>query len=317
VVTANSVWRVGFVLPAPLPPQLLEALELRADAVSLVVHETDVREEPRSWRVFLYFSNFPDLEALRAELAQLLAPWGGLPDTLATTLVPGEDWVRAATMARGPLRVGGYFVHGAADRERLPEDAIGIEIEAGLAFGTGEHESTRGCLLALDWLASRRLPERILDLGTGSGILAIAAARTWPGARVLAIDSDPLAVRVARANVEQNGVAARVEVQQGSGYAGIFLRRRAPFDLVLANLLAEPLIDLARGLRDHLAPGGMAVLSGMLDRQAEAVLRAHRVLGFRLWQRFELEPWVTLLLRRPYRRLARSRLPSRRRLQPH
>lgn len=292
-----DVWRTGFVLDRPPPPELAAALEELAGAVSIFAHEVDDELEPRSWRVDLFFEGMPDPAELRATLEALLKPHGFELDGLATTAVLEEDWVRAAAAQRGPVRIGRYFVHGAADRGRIPADAIALEIEAGLAFGSGEHESTRGCLLALDWLASRHRPRRVLDVGTGSGILAIAAAKTWP-CRVLAVDIDRIAVAVAAENAALNGVAARVEVRLADGYRSPFVRRAAPFDLVFENILADPLIAMARELRGHLAPGGHAILAGLLDRQAAAVLRAHLPLGLHLVQRFDLGRWTTLVLRR-------------------
>jgi ribosomal protein L11 methyltransferase len=174
---------------------------------------------------------------------------------------------------------------------------VPIRLDAGQAFGSGEHDSTRGCLLALDRLAGRRRLKRVLDLGCGAGILAIAAAKCWP-ARILAADNDPIAIAVARGNAERNGVASRVRCLQSDGYDSVVLRRSGPFDLILANILAEPLCDMARATARHLAPGGTAVLSGLLDRQADAVVAAHRPWGLRLRETIGRAPWVTLVLGR-------------------
>lgn len=296
----TDVWRVGFVLRRPPPPELVGELEERAEAVSVFAHEVDDGLDALSWRVDLFFSGMADAAALRAELSDLLGRYGFELGDFATTLVLEDDWVRRAAAQRGPIRIGRYFVHGAAERDRVPADAVGLEIEAGLAFGSGEHESTRGCLLALDRLARRRTPRRVLDVGTGSGILAVAAARTWP-CRVLAVDIDRIAVAVAAENAVLNGVAGRVTVVAGDAFRCPQVRRRAPYDLVLANILADPLIAMAPDLRLHLRPGGDAVLSGLLDRQAPAVLRAYRALGLHPVDRIDLGRWTTLVLRRSVR----------------
>jgi ribosomal protein L11 methyltransferase len=200
-------------------------------------------------------------------------------------------------------------VHGAHDRAGIPPNRIGIEIEAALAFGTGHHGTTRGCLLALDRmcksLAGGAAPPRILDLGTGSGVLAIAAARVWR-TRVLATDIDAAAVRVARANARLNRVGPLVEVVQAAGVAAPATRARAPFDLVFANILLEPLQRLAAPLTKIVAPGGRVVLSGLLTAQANAALAAYH--GFRLERRIVLDGWTTVVLtRRPRTSIARRR----------
>lgn len=292
-----DVWRVGFVLPEAPPPELVQALEERAEAVSVFAHEVDDTLEASSWRIDLFFTGMPDPAALRRELEDLLAPYGLAPGDFATTLLLADDWVRQAAAQRGPVRVGRYFVHGAAERDRVPPDSVPLEIEAGLAFGSGEHESTKGCLLALDWLAGRRSVRRVLDVGTGSGILAIAAAKTWP-CRVVAVEIDRIAVEVARENAALNGVAGRVAVHLGDAWRCPQVRRAAPYDLVLANILADPLVAMARDLRAGLRPGGFAVLSGLLDRQAPRVLLAHLAYGLHLVHRIDLGRWATLVLRR-------------------
>ncbi len=293
----GRLWRASLHIEGVEPNEdLLLALEQEAEAVCVFADAVDDAEEPVSWRLDLYFREAVPPERVGGLLAEagIEPPAGGV----SLEEVPAEDWVKASSAQRGPLSVGRFFVHAAADRHRVPPDAVAIELEAGLAFGSGEHESTRGCLLALDWLARRRRPETVLDLGTGSGILAIAAARLWP-CRVVAVDNDPIAVLVARENARNNGVARRVSVHLAEGYRSIFVRRQAPYDLILANVLADPLVAMARDLRDHLAPGGIAVLSGLLEMQADRVERAHTLLGLRPLRRIPLGRWTTLLLRKP------------------
>jgi ribosomal protein L11 methyltransferase len=196
-----------------------------------------------------------------------------------------------------PVTAGRFIVHGAHDRARIPPNRIGIEIEAALAFGTGHHGTTRGCLLALDslckLLGGGKAPQRILDLGTGSGVLAIAAARALRQP-VLATDIDGSAVRAARANAALNRAGSFVEVIKADGVTAPKLRDRAPYDLVLANILLRPLQRLAAPLMRLTAPGAHVILSGLLASQANAAIAAYR--GLALERRIDLDGWTTLIL---------------------
>jgi ribosomal protein L11 methyltransferase len=294
--TAGTLWRLSFVLPARAVAAVLDRLD---DLPSVSAFEIDGGGDTAElWRIELLLDGEPDRAAWRPRLAGICAAARIELGELDVEPVPEADWLAAAARRHPPVEAGRILVHGSHARDRLPWGRISIEIDAGLAFGSGEHESTRGCLLAMDRLARRRRKRRILDMGCGSAVLAIAAAKLWPTARALAVDSDPVAVRVARENAHINRVAARVRVVVSEGYAAPAVRRAAPFDLIVANILADPLIAMAGGLRRHLARRGHAILSGLLDRQAEAVLAAHRAHGLRLVERYDLGSWATLVLRR-------------------
>jgi len=247
------------------------------------------------WQVTVYFCAPPDRQKLRELAVAAAGPQAGR--ALRFAQVAAEDWVGASLAALKPVAAGRFVVHGAHDRARIAVNRIGIEIEAALAFGTGHHGTTRGCLLALDQLCrslgsgTPRL--RILDLGTGSGVLAIAAARALRR-RVLATDIDPGAVSVARDNARLN--RAMVEVLRANGLAAPAIRARAPFNLVFANILLAPLQRLAAPLTELIAPGGCVVLSGLLASQANAARAAYQ--GLRLERRITLDGWTTLVLRR-------------------
>jgi ribosomal protein L11 methyltransferase len=212
--------------------------------------------------------------------------------------VPDENWVAISQAALPPVPAGRFIVHGSHDRARIGRRLHAIEIDAGEAFGTAHHATTLGCLMAIDRMASRHSPARILDLGCGSGVLAIAAARVWPRARVTASDIDAVAIEVARANIVHNRLAHRIATVTATGFGHPALRSAAPFDLVLANILAGPLMLLAPAMRRAVAPGSVIALSGILSEQADAVRAYYGANGFRLEGRHLLNGWSILTLRR-------------------
>ena len=263
---------------------VIESLD-PAEAVCAAFERPDKR-----WQVDIHSRIRPELPKLR----ELVATAAGkqLASELSVQRVPPRDWVKQSLIGLRPVTAGRFVVHGAHDRDRVPSHCIGIEIEAGTAFGTGHHGTTRGCLLALDALARHRRPRRILDLGTGSGILAIAAAKIFR-APVLAIDVDARSVQTARANAALNGVGALVTAVHGSGLRASEAKTRAPFDLVLSNILLRPLQRLAAPVARSLVPNARVVLSGVLTSQANAALSAYRSQGLMLERSFALDGWVT------------------------
>jgi len=250
---------------------------------------------PGRWTVSVHFRDAPDAAILRAVVDSVVGPDAG--SALAIETIVETDWVAESLAGLAPVSAGRFIVHGAHDRARVPVNRIGIEIEAALAFGTGHHGTTRGCLLALDGLLKARQPRRIVDIGTGSGVLAIAAARARQRP-VLASDIDARAVTAARANARLNGAGPLVEIVQAAGLAHPRIGRRAPFDLVLANILLGPLQRLALPIGRILAPRARVILSGLLATQANAALAAYRRQGLTLERRIPLDEWVTLVLRR-------------------
>jgi ribosomal protein L11 methyltransferase len=252
------------------------------------------------WQVAVHFPDRPDERALR-ELVALAAGEAPAAKLSIETIAP-RDWVEESLAGLKPVRAGRFTVHGAHDRAAVGPVRIGIEVEAALAFGTGHHGTTRGCLLALDALARLRRPRRVLDLGTGTGVLAIAAAKLWPGGRpVLATDIDAPAVRIARANAARNRVGPRMVCVHAAGLTAPAITQRAPFDLVLANILLAPLTRLAAPMRKRLGRNAVVVLSGLLAAQKAAALAAYRSQGLVLERSLALDGWVTLVMRRPRR----------------
>ncbi len=240
----------------------------------------------------------PDVAALTSALSKVL----GTVPALRLEPVPETDWVTASLDRQPSVRAGRYFVYGGHVKDAPPPGSVALRVDAGTAFGTGRHETTRGCLLALDQIARDRNFRNALDIGCGTGVLAMAIAKTFRaktlGLPVLASDIDPVAVAVARDNVRINGLARYVAVVCADGVGHRRLGARAPFDLVTANILAGPLVRLAPGLRTRVVSGGVVVLSGLLEDQEPTVLSAYRGQGFDLSRRLDLDGWHTLVLAR-------------------
>jgi ribosomal protein L11 methyltransferase len=251
---------------------------------------------PGEWRLEGYPQSPVLTPELSAKLSLAAAAAGGNVLEVAEERLPDRDWLAENQLCFPPLRVGRFFIYGSHYRGAVPAGAIGIAIDAATAFGTGEHPSTRACLLALAGLARQRRFRKPLDIGTGTGILSIAAAKLLRR-NVRAGDVDPCAVRVARHNFARNGVAMLVQVRKAPGYRDPMLRK-SRFDLVLSNILARPLARMARDLAGALAPGGRAVLSGLLRSQEPIVLAAHRHCGIVLDHRLVDNGWSTLVMRR-------------------
>jgi ribosomal protein L11 methyltransferase len=287
----SSVWRLALTAPDAAAAELASAaLGTACEAVSAFEAEPD-----GAWRIEGYTTAPPTPDLIEATLALAWTGRGDAPPTLGVEHLPARDWVALNQATFQPIAVGRYLIHGSHHRDRVPPGRIGLCIDAATAFGTGEHATTRGCLLAIDGLARRRRRRRTLDMGTGTGVLAIAVAKTWRR-RVWARDIDAEAVRVAARNAAVNGVAQLIDLRRGDGYGVRGLRRAAPFDLILANILARPLMRMAPALAQALAPGGVAVLSGLLARQEAAVRAAHRRQGLALVRRIAIAGWHTLVL---------------------
>lgn len=268
-----------------------EALEgLDPEPVGVGVFELE--DGSGLWEVGAYFTETPDDIAL----ALLAAAHGAA--AFAVSELPEIDWVAHVRRELKPVEAGRFFVYGSHDADKLPEGRIGLLIEAAMAFGTGHHGTTLGCLKALDRLALAGFQGRnVIDVGCGTAVLAMAAARIWPDP-VLASDIDSVAVEVAKANVTANDLEGKVECLEATGFDHPAIIARVPFDLVFANILKGPLIALAPDMARHTAPGGHAILSGLLVTQADDVLAAYTAAGFSLDHREDIGEWSTLTLTR-------------------
>jgi len=236
----------------------------------------------------------PEVTAERIALAlgPLAEAFGRDLPTFDLEPLADRDWVAESQRLLPPQTAGRFWVYGSHVTEPPPAGLIPLMVEASIAFGTGRHETTQGCLIAMTALAAERNVERVLDLGTGSGVLAMGAAVLWPAAAIRAVDIDRPSVAVARENAEINGLALHISFGESDGFAAV----RGAFDLILANILAEPLIELAPELRRHLAPGGVAILSGLLSKQSAEVTRAYAAEGLELVAARTYGDWDTLQL---------------------
>jgi ribosomal protein L11 methyltransferase len=269
------------------------------DALTEVLFETEAAisafERPDGrWDVAVDFADAPDQGLLR----DVVAKTAGEPiaNTVSFDTVEAKDWVKASLDHLVPVPAGRFVVFGGHDRARVPANKLGIEIEAALAFGTGHHGTTRGCLLLLDQVLKAHHPRRVLDLGTGTGVLAIAAAKALHR-HVLASDIDAPSVRLARDNARLNQTGPLVRILRASGFSAPDFAAHGPFDLVLANILANPLRQLAGPMARHLAPSARVILSGLLTPQATAVIAAYRARGLIPLRHLKIEGWSSLLLR--------------------
>jgi ribosomal protein L11 methyltransferase len=256
---------------------------------------------PEEWRLDAYFEGEPDAAGIA--LLRSLAPSAAAAEPIVER-IEEQDWVTLSQQGLEPIRAGRFFVHTPAHRDAVPQGAVALEIDAGRAFGTGQHETTTGCLLALERMKGEGLSfANLLDLGTGTGLLAFAAMRLWPEAKGAASDIDPVSIEVAEENAGINHVKlgpepGQLELAVAPGLEHPRLEARAPYDLIIANILAGPLIDLAPSVAGALAPGGCLILAGLLDTQAEHVAAAYRRGGLTMSFTVDRGEWPTLAMRK-------------------
>ncbi|ODP37926.1 50S ribosomal protein L11 methyltransferase [Sphingomonas turrisvirgatae] len=282
-----------------------EGAELLAlDPAPVLLTSETVPDDPANWQLEAYFETKPgkaDVAAIRT-----LVPSAGKARPVIEQL-PDEDWVTLSQAGIEPVHAGRFYVHTSGNRGDVPAGVKTLQIEAGRAFGTGTHETTSGCLLTLDAMRARgEVARNLIDVGTGTGLLAFAALHLWPNAYATASDIDPVAVEVTAENAAINGVAlgggpGQLALAAAAGLEHELLIARAPYDLIIANVLAGPLIDLAPSISEALAPGGTLIVAGLLNTQAERVANAYRRHGLRLAGRVAQGDWPTLRLRKRVR----------------
>lgn len=299
-----SVWRVALIVPERAAPLFENAIEAFVDSINL--SPVDVDAEPGAggpMHVVGHSSRPLPRGKIDAAVALAAMAAGIEAPPAAIEKLPPTDWLAASLRSFPPIDAGRFQLRGSHIVDPLLPGRVTLIVDAGAAFGSGEHASTKGCLLLLDRMLKRRRFANILDMGCGSGVLALAAVKARPAlgsVRALAVDIDESAARIAGANARRNGVRTRVRAGASDGYKSRMVGSRAPYDLVFANILARPLVRMAAPLARHLVPGGVAVLSGLLNRQERMVLAAHRAQGLVLLQRVRLDGWSALVVgRRP------------------
>jgi len=280
------LWKASVTLAKELAADVSAVLELSPPAPQAVLIVDELFQDTAT--VEALYDQAPD--------AALLSRLTG--HSVEVVPLPDQDWIKLSQEGLAPVRAGRFFVYGAHDRGRVPPGVIALRIEAGLAFGTGHHETTALCLAALSGLARRRYFANVLDLGCGTGLLAIGAAKLWRK-NVIASDIDPDAIAVTKDNARANGTAALIRAITADGLTHQATRRRAPFDLIVANILASPLTLLAPAITRALAKNGMLILSGILRNQENLVVSFYTPHGLILRERRRDGPWSALVLERP------------------
>ncbi|MCB2095517.1 MAG: 50S ribosomal protein L11 methyltransferase [Rhodobacteraceae bacterium] len=272
--------------PAEALAQAMEAFEPEPTGIGVF----EIEDGSGRYEVGVYFEAEPDDTGLRL----MAASHGARPFVVSE--VPQTDWVAHVKRELRPVEAGRFFVYGSHDADSIPDGSVALLIEAAMAFGTGHHATTLGCLLALDRLDRAGFCGRnVADIGCGTAVLAMAAAAIWPNP-VIASDIDPVAVEVAEVNVKANALSDRVRCVEAAGFDHAEIARRGPFDLVFANILKGPLMDMAPDMGAHVAAGGYAILSGILTSQADEVVSTYLGQGFALSYRDEIGEWTTLVL---------------------
>jgi ribosomal protein L11 methyltransferase len=288
---ALAYWKVSCALPEAAALDIETAFEGLSQSISAF----EIDEKKKLWTIELLCTAPPDMEEIERRMQILSVVHHAKNPVLAVDRLEQQDWLSQVAREFPAFAIGRFYIHGAHIKDVPPHGSISIQIDAGAAFGSGEHGTTGCCLEALDWLAKKRDFSNILDMGCGSGILAIASSKLWR-VNVLAADIDPIAVQVTNENARINRAAGQVEAIVSDGYLNERVKRAAPYDLILSNILARPLVAFAPKLAQYLAPGGVAVLSGLLSSQEAQVRSAHQAQGLTFIKRFADRGWHTLVI---------------------
>jgi ribosomal protein L11 methyltransferase len=305
----QKLWILKFSLPAQAAEKFGEALSFDAVAVTVLAPP-----RKKTARIEALYEVKPKTAVLSARLAILAAALKIPNPKLMLQPAPKLDWLKKVAGDFPPLKIARWTVHGAQHRKKVPDRRTALQIDAESAFGTGEHPTTRGCLLMLHKLLKTGFcPQRMADIGCGSGILAMAFAEAT-GGQAVGVDLDAASAKIAAKNVRANGLGKKVRICCGNGYAAALVKKAGPYDLVMANIFVDPLCKMAKDLKENLTPGGVAILSGILKSQARKVLLAHKKQGLDLIERRTLGEWAVLALKRPAARRSvknkRGRLDS-------
>lgn len=300
----HPLWKVTLSFKKDLSGTLSERISdaLEDLAVSVFLHNQEATNGDR-WRIELTTYGEPDLDEVFRRLC-LMESVEKIPDFITRNDIhaeklPAKNWLQHVHDNFPPVTVGSFFIFGSHYEGEKPKNLLPLQIDAATAFGSGEHETTKGCILCLERLQKTHVFKNGLDMGCGSGILAIVMAKQWPDMAIGAVDIDPESIIVTKRHARMNGVLDKIEMEAGDGYNATLVNQRAPFDIIVANILAGPLVDMAPALAAVLKPGGFCVLSGLLKAQEDAVIRAHQTLGLQLFHQENMGEWRALVLKKP------------------
>ncbi len=292
-MTPTVLWEIALELPHS---KYIETFEAAFEGISVATATFEIETSPK-WRFTAYIPEEVTKAELQTKLQSVEAHAGVSIPVKTIRSITEKDWVAEYQKGMRPIKVGSYYISGSHVSEPTPLGCVSVKIDAGLAFGTGSHETTRSCLEAMEEICGERPPVNALDLGTGSGILAIALAKRHK-ILVFASDQDHVAIRVARENAAVNGVRKYIKFFQSDGFENPELRRHAPFELIIANIVSKPLIVLAEDIANATGTNGKVVLSGILTSQAKAVTEEFRDRGLVLIKKIIKADWETVVLKR-------------------
>ncbi len=280
-------------------PESLEAFSDLLDDYSeaTLFREIEEGENKGKWELEIISREMPDMAKLTASFAVMAQAMGVEEPKPEVTRIENKNWLKESLISFPPVELGNFYIYGSHIKNPEHGNKIPIRIDAATAFGSGEHQTTKGCLMAMQDIAKRRNIQNTLDMGCGSGILSVAAAKLWP-TEVFGVDIDEESVRVSNENARINGVAKRVKAEAGNGYNNGHVAQKGQYDLILANILARPLVKMAKDLEKNLAKDGYAVLSGLLNRQEKWVINAHRIVGLKLVKVYRINGWSALVMSR-------------------
>ena len=285
------MWQIALVVPKKAVDIFEKGLEPFVEAMS-------IKQNPDNWLLRGYSSTKPEQTLIESSILETASSVSIAHPALTIQLMPNINWVTESVKGLDPISVGKFLVYGSYNDKPRSLHLVRIQVDAGEAFGTGHHATTKGCLLALSSLKRPPNNIRMLDLGCGAGILAIAGAKLWK-IKPVASDIDFTAVKVAQKNIRTNNLHRSIRCLESNGFNSMYIKKRGPFNLIVANILSGPLQQLAKPMRANSAPGATIILSGILDRQSPGVISVYRLQGFCLRSRFSLDGWTTLILIAP------------------
>lgn len=294
--TKKNHWKTTIIIPEHAIPTFENIFSIKDCAI--LISEIEEGINKNKWQIEIITQNKPDLSNLDISISLASKALNIEKPSFTTLSFEDKDWLKDSLASFPPVHAGRFFVYGSHEKSLPPLAVLPIKIDAATAFGSGEHHTTKGCMLALCELAKKKRFKKILDMGCGSGILSFGAGKLWKNAEIDAVDNDPESIRVTKNSAVKNRLQKNVSTFVGDGYKKNPVCNKKEYDLIIANILAKPLTLMAKSLNNHLKNGGYAVLSGLLERQENWVLGAHFMVGLRLCKRIRINGWSTLVIKK-------------------